>query len=100
MSRQVKISIDLKMVNRRVYKSNGMRCLTHCPKLYTRNDYGVTFKSVRYCPIKAISIMPDTAVCDYGRRLIRSQQVSESRKKACARKTSGNGPKGSRKERR
>lgn len=98
MSRQVKISIDLKAANRRVNKSNGMRCLTHCPKLAERNDAGVTFKSVKYCPVKAQNLMSDTAVCDYGRRLIASRQVCESQKKARARKTHGNGPRSSRKK--
>lgn len=92
MSRQVKISIDLTAVNNRVNNRRGVTCLTHCPKLEEKNDAGVTWRQVRFCPIKAIALMPDVAPCEYGRRLIASAQVKKSVEKSKSRQTSVNGP--------
>lgn len=92
MSRQVKISIDLKAVNNRASRANGRTCLRLCPKLDERNDSGIAFRQIRFCPIKAVSLMADTAICPYGERLIASRQVAKSVKKAKSSQTRVNGP--------
>ena len=89
MSRRIKIAANLREPNKRVDRANGRTCLRSCPILSKRTDDNtlVTFRQIRFCPIRAICLQDDTAPCDYGRRAIAVAAVQQSRLKAESRQT-------------
>ena len=81
MSRQVKVAMDLTNVDKSVNRVNGQRCLTHCPVMMRRNNAGVTWRQVAFCPITARRLSHSSACCIYGKRLIASAVVRRAQRK-------------------
>ncbi len=83
MPTRIKIATDLRKPNRRIERSTMRTCLKHCPLLDKRTgeDTLVTFRQIRFCPIRAARLQADTALCDYGQRAAHSAAVVSSRRK-------------------
>lgn len=82
--RGIKIKMDFTQQARAVDRANGRRC-GQCPKFQGQRNW---------CPILACIRMASNAVCEYGHRLISSQQSMASRKRRKARENgAGSAPK-------
>lgn len=92
MAYRIKVAARLGEPNSRIARSNGCTCMRHCPKLAEYSPGGVTWRQMMFCPIRGCVVMPDTALCAYGRRLAHSASVMRNRKKAASRQTAKNGP--------
>lgn len=73
--RRVRIKMDFSQKAKAVDRVNGRRC-GHCPKFQRRCNW---------CPILACVRMASNAVCEYGYRLISSQQTIACRERRQAR---------------